>query len=120
MTEAERQLALERRYEELINNPRYVTKPKPAVDVAGLPVSAADAEELRNAVPGSVLSYSKRKDGVTKIIRPLKPLRPTDPNIVWSQICERMEDAQGRAPSGAGPRPAKVQHEYNPFDGLKR
>lgn len=105
MTEAER-LALDRRYEELINNPRYVKQP---VAVVSLPVSAADAEVIR-AAPESVRVSARRRDGVTMLMRPA-----ANPNHVTVRVDQVREvDAFGRP---VWDRPG-VQHEYNPVDRL--
>lgn len=97
---------LDRRYEELINNPRYVKKP---VAVVSLPVSAADADVIR-AAPETVRLTARRSDGVSVLMRPA-----ANPNHVKLRVdLVREVDALGR-PVWDQP---EVQHQYNPIDRL--
>jgi len=87
MTKEER-LALDRRYEELINNPRFVKQP---VSVVTVPVSDSFAVKAK-AKPENVRVTVTDTEGVTFIERP-KP----NPNHVKVLVnCVREVDGYGR------------------------
>jgi putative intracellular protease/amidase len=101
-----------RRYEELINNPRYVKKP---VAVVTMPVSEADAKKVQ-ADPESLRLHTRRQDGVSAVIAPLGFAPLGDRHVRVRVDWVREVDAQGRP---VWDQPG-AQHEYNPLDALKK